>query len=210
MEIELKYRADKETGEAILGSDCRLINMRAVYLDTGDGALAAEKLVLRMRKENDEYVATLKWNSGVSASGLHKRGEANVKVDPSFEEEPYIEIFWDTEVYSLLDKAVGGQFANNLGEMVPKKKLVPVCEMDFLRKEKDVELPDGGAAVLSYDFGEIRANGKTAEISEIEIELSKGSEEELVGYGEQLKAEYGLLPGLKSKFARARKLMGGK
>ena len=81
--------------------------------------------------------------------------------------------------------------------------------MKFLRREITVPVSEDekSTAILSYDEGEILAGGKTTAISEVEIELSEGNEEDLKAFGMDLAEKYGLLPLNKSKYARGLKLL---
>ncbi len=219
MEIELKYRADRECGLNILeelskkyNAEIREIPMEAIYYDTADLSLLDKRFTYRLRKEGNEIMLTVKYGKGSDKAkeGLHRRGEINVPVFDDFLEKPGIDVLEDTPIYKELDKAVGGQYSDDLGIMLPRKPLLPRMEMRFLRKEITVPLNEGGksSAVLSYDEGEILAGGRTLEISEVEIELSEGNEEDLRAFGEKIAQKYGLEPLNKSKYARGLKLLG--
>ncbi len=219
MEIEFKYQATVDQGSQLLGdlsrkygADIRLIPMDAVYYDTEDRALRDIHVVYRIRTEGDQTVLTVKYGKGSdkSTKGLYRRQEENFVVGPDFREKPGIDVLEDIPVYKEMDKAVGGQYSDLLGVMLPLKKLVPVMEMQFTRRELDVPLNDEGAiAVVSYDDGIIYAGGREERISEVEIELKEGSEADLIGFSEEIASKYGLLPGLKSKYSRGIKLLNG-
>ena len=219
MEIELKYAASKEQGKKIIdelsekyGAEIRDIPMRAVYYDTEDLSLWDKRLAYRIRQEGEEYVLTVKYGKGSdkAKAGLHRRGEINIPVFSDFIEKPGIDVLDDTPIYKEIDKAVGGQYSDDLGIMLPRKPLIPRMEMVFLRKE--ITIPLNGErtsiGVLYYDEGEILAGGKSAAISEVEIELSEGNEEDLKAFGIDLASKNGLEPLNKSKYARGLKLLG--
>ena len=219
MEIELKYAASKEQGKKIIdelsekyGAEIRDIPMRAVYYDTEDLSLWDKRLAYRIRQEGEEYVLTVKYGKGSdkAKAGLHRRGEINIPVFSDFIEKPGIDVLDDTPIYKEIDKAVGGQYSDDLGIMLPRKPLIPRMEMVFLRKEITIPLNEDGTStgVLSYDEGEILAGGKSAAISEVEIELSEGNEEDLKAFGIDLASKNGLEPLNKSKYARGLKLLG--
>ncbi len=219
MEIELKYPTSKDTGKKILddlkaekGAELRVIPMEAIYYDTEDKGLRDKKLTYRIRKEGSKNVLTIKYGRGSDKGnkGLHRREEINIPVSDDFIEKPGIDVLEDTPVYKEFDKAVGGQYSDDLGIMLPLKPLKPLMVMVFTRTEADITLGEEGrsSAVLSYDEGEIRAGGAIEPISEIEIELSDGFEEDLLEFGENLSKKYGLQGGNKSKYARGLKLLG--
>ena len=218
MEIELKYKVDPERGREIIESECpgetdkdRTIPMDAIYYDTKDSALRERHITYRIRREGDKYVLTVKYGKGSdkAKNGLHRREEINVPVGNDFIDKPGIDVLEDTRIYRELDKAVGGQYSDDLGVMLPVKALKPVIEMRFVRKEIDIYLDEQktSTAVLSYDEGEILAGGRKEAISEIEIELSEGNEEKLIEFGAFLSKKYNLEEGNKSKYARGLKLL---
>lgn len=215
MEIELKYAASPEQGKAILkdlsgGSNDKIreIPMEALYYDTKDRSLRDKRLTYRIRKEGESYVLTIKYGRGSdkATSGLHRREEYNVPVSAEFLEKPGIDVLEDTPVYKEYDKAVGGQYSDDLGVMLPVKPLIPEIKMIYTRWEMDVSIGNG-TAILSYDEGYIEAGMGRTPISEVEIELSEGSEEELTAFGQKILEKYGLEPLNKSKFARGLKLL---
>ena len=219
MEIELKYSAAPETGRKIIadleensGAEAREIPMEAVYFDTEDRALREKKLTYRIRREGNDNILTIKYGRGSDKgnSGLYRREEINVPVSADFIEKPGIDVLDDTPVYKEFDKAVGGQYSDDLGIMLPLKPLVPVIRMEFMRKEITANLKNGGKAAVSYDEGKILAGGREAPISEVEAELIEGNEEELTEFGEFLTEKYGISPLNKSKYARGLKLLEDK
>ena len=63
MEIEWKYQATPEILEEIANSfsgKFEVFHMKTVYFDTPDRLLSAEKITLRIRRENDVSTATVK------------------------------------------------------------------------------------------------------------------------------------------------------
>ena len=217
MEIEFKYQADIDKGSELLSDlskkydlDIRIIPMDAVYYDTEDRALRDIHVVYRIRTEGDETVLTVKYGRGSDKSnkGLYRRQEDNITVSPDFKEKPGIDVLEDIPVYKEMDKAVGGQYSDLMGVMLPLKPLVPLIDMKFVRRELDVPFGDCGLATVSYDNGTITAEGREEPISEVEIELKQGSEADFITFSEEMAQKYGLEPGLKSKYSRGIKLLG--
>lgn len=139
-------------------------------------------------------MATLKWN-GSSEEGMHKREEINVPVsDEEKLHTPDIRIFDQSEMCEVLEKVVG------------KRTLLPVMDIYFTRRQMRL---DTGKSIseLSVDCGEIVAGGRTAPISELEIELYSGEESDMKALGETLAAKYQLSPEDASKYKRGLDLM---
>ena len=170
------------------------IDMLAIYYDTPDRALTNEGIAVRVRREGDYYVATMK-DKGNSIEGMHKRKEINVRLsDEKMIHDPDVTIFSESDAYEQL-LAIAG-----------KDKLTEVLSMDFERRQ--VRIDTGGAiSVLSFDDGEIKAGGKSIPIMEMEIELYSGSEDELKAYGRKIAEKFGLEAEDRSKFARGYDLL---
>lgn len=204
MEIELKYLLkDDFAKDRILEDDhlCEIkdsgsdatIHMRAIYYDTKDGDLRKIHMALRSRYENDRIVVTLKWR-GNAEDGLHIRGEFNVPADDDFPENPDINIFRESEIFDELEAAVGGE------------RLIPIMEMDFIRKQIGVDT-GSSISVVSLDEGKIYAAGKEADILELEIELYSGDCDDMIALGQELASKYNLAASDESKFRRGLELM---
>lgn len=205
MEIEMKYLlADRKQADEILSDELvtsvedkgsfETIDMLAIYYDTPDQRLTKAGIAVRVRKEGEYYVATMK-DKGMSIAGMHKRREINVRLsDEEMIKNPDVSIFSESDEYEQLLEIAG------------KDKLAPVLEMKFERRQ--VRIDTGNAiSVLSFDDGEINAGEKTLPLMEMEIELYSGSEEELQEYGRKIAGKYDLKPEDRSKFARGYELM---
>lgn len=205
MEIEMKYLLrDRKQADEILDDELvkavqdegsfETIDMLAVYYDTPDRKLTKEGIALRVRREGEYYVATMK-DKGNSIEGMHKRKEINVRLsDEEMISSPDVTIFKESDAYEQLLSIAG------------KGKLSPVLSMEFERRQ--VRIDTGGAiSVLSFDDGKIEAGEKVLPIMEMEIELYSGSEEELLGYGRKIADKFGLQPEDRSKFVRGYDLL---
>ncbi len=205
MEVELKFLVEEPIArERILG-DKHLaeimdkgseeeIKMHAVYFDTENLNLCKEEFAFRVRMENEHPVATLKWGGKVE-NGLHMRGELNVPVSEEFLEAPSVDIFKGSEIYEDL-KACAGD-----------KELKPLLEVNCTRKQIRV---DTGKSIseISLDVGEVVTVKGSAPISELEVELYSGDEDDMIRLGRELAAKYNLKEGAKSKFRVGLELLG--
>ena len=168
--------------------------MRAIYLDTEDGSLRKKEMAFRVRLEDERRIATLKWG-GSAEGGLHVRGELNVPVDKDFVQNPSMEVFRGSEIYEEIAEAVGN------------KKLVPVMEMEFTRRQMRVDTGKS-ISVVSLDDGVIRTAKGEVPIAELEVELYSGDQEDMMHLGEELAAKYNLVPSNHSKFQKGLMLLG--
>ncbi|MDD6154392.1 MAG: CYTH domain-containing protein [Eubacteriales bacterium] len=205
MEIELKYLLNnKEQADEIMNSEFvsaitipgteRTLDMDALYFDTEDLDLSAERISYRIRLEGDAYVATVKEKGQVDA-GMHRRVEVNVDLPEGAPHDAAdLELFAGTDVYDDLKRAAKG------------KQLVLISEMKFTRKLK---LINTGKSIseISADSGFMQTGDKTAPIMEMEIELKEGDEADMAAAGEIIRKMFGLKEGNESKFKRALDLM---
>lgn len=188
-EFELKYAATADilaTLAAKFGPG-RQIRMETTYFDTPDGALSARHMTLRLRRENEETVCTLKTPLPDSS-----RGE------------------WECAATDITD-SIAALLA--LGAPVQLKALtvegvVPVCGARFTRIACDVPTADG-IAELALDKGVLLGGNKEIPLCEVELELKSGSESALLALANALAAAYGLQPERHSKFRRALTLAQG-
>lgn len=205
MEIELKYLLRDDLAKDRILNDKHLleiknpacdetIQMKAVYFDTEEGDLRVLQIALRARFENERVVVTLKWK-GSAQDGLHVRGELNVPAGSEYLDNPTVEIFKGSEIYDELLAAVSD------------KKLVPVMEMDYVRKAIQVDTGKS-ISVVSLDEGIIRTSKGDTGILEVEVELYSGDQEDMVALGGELAAKYNLETSDKSKYQRGLELLG--
>ena len=210
MEIELKYLINDETKadelwkelsdhpDRVTGSAEEKL-MHAVYFDAVDERLSKEKIAVRVRREGDELVATVKWggNQRKALNGgdaVHVRPDLNVAVkDDSWFVAPPSDLFGDSEI--------GERIVSLLGE----EPLIPLLETKFMRRLIQIQFGDM-ICEAAVDTGEIKAGDRSEPICELELELLDGDSEQLILLGEEWKARYGLVAGTKSKFARGKAL----
>lgn len=204
MEIELKYsipdpsvienlwddRIFREFGDIDIDSQVR---MHAVYYDTPDGTLRGEHAAFRIRRENEQSVATLKWDDR-QTGGLFEREELNIRLNGDRCRTPDLDLFSES--------AEG----KRLRELVGEDPLEEILRTEYLRRIKRV---DAGTVIFEADLdtGTIVTSRGTLEICELELEHFSGSLEEMKKIGEELVKRFGLTPGAESKFSRGLRLL---
>lgn len=163
--------------------------LEAVYFDTADHRLQQQELAYRIRREDNACVATLK-GKGSSAGGLHQRQEWNVTVAGV---EPDLQVFVNTEIGAMLAE-------------LSVEALVPQFRTVFERHLLPVQTTDGSLIEVALDRGAIIADGKTAPILELELELKHGQPAALLRLAALLAKDYPLLLEPRSKYYRALQL----
>jgi len=167
-EIELKLRIVEVHDQdvlleitkclALLGlaSEFQENELKNVYFDTADWQLNAQKIALRVRKNGECYIQTLK-TKGQSVNGLSRRGEWEWDIN-----EPKLDI-------QCLKQCEAWPSSVNTGA------LVAVFETNFIRHQIELEW-QGTIIELALDQGEILSKGRVEKINELELELLSGNE----------------------------------
>lgn len=196
-ELELKLLFAPDAAEAIKQSallggldrgPAHRTALHSTYFDTSEGALSGAGLALRVRRDGDRWIQTLK-GAGQAVGGLHAR------------EEHEWELRDGALDASLLDAGTLG----NLGKLAKHfdpSELLPMFTTEFEREACDVRLARDTVAELAIDRGSIRAGRRAAPISEIEIELKSGSVDVLFDLALDLVRELPLSIGYASKAER--------
>lgn len=188
-EFELKYAATEEVQREILSAygPFRQIRMETTYFDTPAGHFAARKMTLRLRKENDVTICTLK-----------APGSDNGRAE------------WECEADTIANGLAALIAAGAPAEAVvlAEAGLIPVCGARFTRMAAILPTQDG-TAELALDSGVLLAGERTSPLCELEVEQKTGSEEATEALAENIARTYGLKAEPKSKFRRALSLAQG-
>lgn len=206
MEIELKYSIGTvEIADAIWeDEEIRLMEeagsrnreeLNAIYYDTEELDLLKHDIAFRIREEGTRVIATLKWN-GKTVGALHTREELNVNLgEGKCTDNPDPTVFSQSEIGAELLEVIGDKTLHGFIQVHVSRRKVRV---------------DTNQAIfeIALDSGLVITNNGTCIISEAEIELYSGKEDELVSLGEHLAQKYELVPETRSKFARGLALLG--
>lgn len=157
----------------------------SVYYDTPDLALQRHGIALRLRRQGDAWLQTVKC-AGRQEGGLAARPEWEVPYSGHFD-------------FAAIDDPAVRRFLER-----PKHQmaLLPLFETNFHRLSWDFD-----GVVLTLDRGWIAAAGRRETISELEIELtSNGDLPRLFSLAEALAERQLLLPAWRSKAERGYRL----
>ncbi|MCP3748509.1 inorganic triphosphatase [Pseudomonas sp. SBB6] len=201
-ETEIKLRVSRETLAAL--REHPLLNKRNKsgwqsrellnqYFDTPERDLAAAKVALRLRRDGDVVIQTLK-TRGQSVAGLSQRNE--------FE--------WQLPKAKLdLKKLDAECWPEQLAEL-DKKTIKPLFTTDFTREYAEIAWGRGKAKVVieaALDLGTVVAGKHKEEICELELELREGAPEALLELAAELSAKLPLMPCDISKAERGYRLL---
>ncbi len=192
-EIEIKLSVKSEDVLTEILEDERLnkefghftiISMNADYYDTKELDLLKHNLVIRIRKENGEYVCTIKKRTKELDSGILIREE------------------WNKEIpVKAINLDLFPEIKDEMIEIIGGKELVEIVETDFIRRTLDIEYKNS-VFELAVDYGKIISKHKEVLIMEVEIELIKGIESEIIPFIEEYLKDYDLKVEKESKFSR--------
>lgn len=204
MEIEFKFCIPPSRLKAVEAALKRgtvvRTRLQARYFDTADQRLAADGMVLRLRKEGRRWVQTVK-ASGDNA--LH-RLEHNVDLGTA---GPAPQI----DPLRHQGTPVGERLAKLLADGTP---LVERQSTDIVRLTRDLRVTGPGGAVveMALDVGKVVAHAGTPEqrespVCELELELKRGDVQGLVSLARRWSQQHGLWFSTVSKAERGARLL---
>ncbi|MGE8409323.1 MAG: inorganic triphosphatase [Pseudomonas sp.] len=201
-ETEIKLRISRETLAALREhpllkkrnkSGWQQRELLNQYFDTPERDLAAAKVALRLRRDGDVVIQTLK-TRGQSVAGLSERSEFQ----------------WELAKAKLDLKKLDDQcWPAELAEL-DKKTIKPLFTTDFVREYADIAWGRGKSKVVieaALDLGAVSVGKQKEEICELELELREGEPEALLELAAELAATLPLMPCDISKAERGYRLL---
>ncbi|MBD1599961.1 inorganic triphosphatase [Pseudomonas typographi] len=162
------------------------------YFDTPARDLAAAKVALRLRKDGEQLIQTLKAR-GQSVAGLSERNEYDWYLDkPKLDLKKLTDDCWPAALAEL-----------------DKKTLKPIFTTDFVREKAEIAWGRGKAKVVleaALDLGHVVAGKHKEEICELELELREGEPAALLELAAELAQTLALMPCDISKAERGYRL----
>ena len=172
------------------------IRMQTHYFDTADGGLARSQISLRLRREDERWVQTLK--AGGRGGGI-ARIEHSVIVSARADVTPALDLdrHAESQAYECLREAL--KRGRRDGADV---QLVEVCRTEIDRHLRLLKAAGGAVVEVAFDEGRMIAGGAQQEISEIEFEWKAGPLSGLFSLAEHWLTGHGLWIDTVSKAAR--------
>jgi inorganic triphosphatase YgiF len=162
------------------------------YFDTPERDLAGAKVALRLRRDGEEFIQTLK-TRGQSIAGLSERNEYDWKLAKA-----------KLDLKKLDDECWPAQLAE-----LDKKTIKPVFTTDFVRERAEIAWGRGKSKVVieaALDLGKVIVGKQSEEICELELELREGEPSALLELAAELAATLPLMPCDISKAERGYRL----
>ena len=200
-ETEIKLRVSRETLAALREhpllkkrnkSGWERLELSNQYFDTPERDLANAKVALRLRRDGEQIIQTLK-TRGQSIAGLSERNEYN----------------WDLPKAKLDLKKLDGEFWPEQLAELDKKTIKPLFTTDFIREKAEIAWGRGKAKVVieaALDLGQVVAGKQKEEICELELELREGDPAALLELAAELALTLPLMPCDISKAERGYRL----
>ncbi len=193
VEIELKLELDPADAARIgrvaplKGSGFTEARLVSTYFDTADGDLRAAGYTLRVRRQGERRIQTVK-AEGPGGAGLFVRPE------------------WEREIAGeapVVDAASGA-----LEQLVQGKPLAPRFVSDVRRRAARLAF-EGAEIEVAIDTGEVHTDDAAAPIREIELELLSGPAAALFALARRIDRTVPLRLGVRSKSERGHALVDG-
>lgn len=200
-ETEIKLRVSRETLAALREhpllkkrnkSGWEQRELYNQYFDTPARDLAAAKVALRLRRDGDQFIQTLK-TRGQSVAGLSERNEWDWYLSKA-----------KLDLKKLDDSCWPAALAD-----LDKTQLQPIFTTDFIRQRAEIAWGRGKAKVVieaALDLGKVIAGEGEEEICELELELRQGEPQALLELACELAADLSLMPCDISKAERGYRL----
>lgn len=203
-EIELKFQVPEAAREALgqavtTDGAAEVTRLQARYFDTADRLLGRSAFALRLRREGDGWVQTLKGRG----DGMMKRLEHNAPIPEAGETPPELSLQRHSgtaagqALLALLAQAGRGP-----------EDLLLQFSTDISRTHR-VLSAEGAQIELALDIGHIEGGGRTLPVHEIEFELVEGDASGLLAMASLWVEAFGLWLDVRSKAERGDRLARG-
>ncbi len=220
-EIELKFQIPAESLEAVRAELARLalaqagnnmalqapLILQAAYFDTPDRKLARARSALRVRREGDDWVQTLK-AAGAHAMSRLEDNQPTAAPQPGEPIRPDLTLHQGDARLALVRDL---DWQPDEDPMGARTGLVQLYRTDIrrLRATQAVQRSDGhflGLVELALDLGDISAGASHSTVCELEIELLDGHPKAVIEAARGLVRAHGLWLDTQTKAHRGDQL----
>ena len=199
-EMEMKLIIDKEVLPKLLASsliesnliaDSRhVLNLTNWYYDTPDFRLKNNGLAYRIRKSNDAYEATIK-TRGLNQGGFSVRGEYTVPLQKK----------------TVITKGFASEIDSQLKTLLRETELQELFHIVVNRQVCLLQITEETVLEMAIDTGEICAAKNHEPIAEVELEIKKGTKEDLFAFLSACQKQFTITTESKSKWQRGMSLL---
>jgi inorganic triphosphatase YgiF len=184
LKLHVPERARAGVEKELLRGRVTRMRLQAFYFDTPDRHLIRAKIALRLRREGEQWVQTLKMPGENSLSRIEFNHE---RPTPELD----FSVYADTPVSEVLEKHADS--------------LVICYETDVQRIFRQTRSAHG-IVEIALDTGVLRTDSTELPISEIEFELKRGQLSAVFALGKKWQQTHGLILDVRSKSERGDRL----
>lgn len=200
-ELELKLgvspAALPEVSQALAARGARRLTLEATYYDTADGLLGRHQVVLRLRRENDDWVQTVK---APGCSAAHRLEHEVVLDTPPGGDAPAVDP-------ALHDGSEAGAVLRELLRSASEPPLVRRQGTQIQRHICTVQVAPDTVVELALDTGFVTFGERRSPVAELECEHKQGAVHGLFDTAREWLASDGLWLGTITKAQRGERLM---
>lgn len=203
-EVELKFRVPPARlaalRRAVATRAAQVLPLAAVYFDTPGERLAQARVALRLRREGDRWVQTLKAEGASAMQRLEHNAE--LPASAAGRRRPTLDL-------SRHDGSAAGQVLREVLAAARDEPLIERYATEVLRTQRVLHAGDARIE-LALDEGQIRAGRRRLPICELEFELLQGTPQALLAVAAQWAERFGLVLDVRSKSERGHGLAAGR
>jgi len=207
LEIELKLSLNPDRVQALLAhpllrsaaaTDLGSRRLENTYYDTADQRLRQQRIALRVRHKQGQYIQTLK-GGGQARGGLHTRQEWEWKIPTAtlipelLQDTPLVELLPVAEVKTALQPAFSTDFERHIW-LITDPAATPPLKVELALDQGRVSMPQA-------------PHGTSDALCELELELLEGSAAQLITLALKLAEDVPLLVNDVSKAQRGYRLL---
>ncbi|HEY4066645.1 MAG TPA: CHAD domain-containing protein [Burkholderiaceae bacterium] len=220
LEFELKFQVPESCLDSLTDElkahGARSTRLLARYFDTADGALRANRLALRLRKEGRAWVQAVKGDGGSAVQRLEHEVRLRVPsgtqpmLDPTLHRGSAVGEALRALLLQIASARRNGTPEPELTETgAAAPLLIERCSTDVMRRACVLQ-PLGSGVEVALDLGTIRAGEREVRICELELELKSGDPRGLFALAQAWRAHGGLWLDVRPKSERGALLISGR
>lgn len=172
----------------------KLYEHHAVYYSDRENKLISSQTALRLRRENERRILTIK-QPRLSRGSLTMRREWNFPWTDKTPEPEELAALFDAE------KTADGRKMAAFFRTFPPAAFYSEMSTNIKRLESVFKFP-GCKAAVSIDEGILKGGSKTEKCRELEVEFISGDEGAFCAAAVNIKKHFSLLKGTKDKYSR--------
>ena len=199
-EIELKFRIPPQrlaaVRRAVATRSAQILPLAAAYFDTPGEHLALSRTALRLRREADAWVQTLKAEGDSPLQRLAHNGPVAGEAQPPLDASRHDGSAAGAALHRVLAAAGAGQ-------------ALAARYTTTVQRTRRLLRSGGGLIELALDEGAVRAAGRSLDLCEIEFELLRGPPQLLLAVAGRWALRFGLLLDVRSKSELGHTLAAG-